>query len=346
MRVFLTGASGFVGAHSALALLEAGHEVRLLVRQPAPVKAYFTSRGHAVGGDGPVDLTMADMRDTAAVRAAMSGCDGVLHAAATVSLDPRRAQETYETNVQGVRSVIGTAAEVEVRTIIHVSSVSVLFQPKAEVITEATPLTTAGSAYSRSKRDAESYVRELQAQGCPVQISYPSAVVGPDDPKLSAANRGLAQFVSKAPPNTSTGFQIVDVRDLARAHRCLLEDDPPATPAQARYIVGGHYLPWPELGRTLEELTGRRRRSPRVPGSMLRGMGSLADRLRRVFPTEHELGAEAMAYVTQWVPADSGRLVERTGLPFRPVTDTLQDAIRWLAQTGHVRPEHAGTLAG
>ena len=47
------------------------------------------------------------------------------------------------------------------------------------------------SAYTRSKAAAETYVRELQERGVPVRITYPTAVVGPDDPALSEANHGL-----------------------------------------------------------------------------------------------------------------------------------------------------------
>lgn len=94
MKVFVTGATGFVGAHSARALLDAGHELRLLVRNPDAAQRYFSRHGYAVN-----ELVTGDIRDAATVSAAMQGCDAVLHAAAIVAMEPSRAQEMYENNL-------------------------------------------------------------------------------------------------------------------------------------------------------------------------------------------------------------------------------------------------------
>ena len=147
MKIFLTGATGFVGAHTARELLAAGHELRLLARNPDAARAYFARH------DAPVsDWVVADMRDADAVRDAMQGCDGVLHAAAAVSLDPRKAQQTYDNNVGGMEAVVGAACALGIRRIVYVSSLSVLFSPGLAAIDEDTPLGTPHDAYARSKR--------------------------------------------------------------------------------------------------------------------------------------------------------------------------------------------------
>src|ERR1700754_4355128 len=99
MKVFRTGATGFVGAHTALALLAAGHELRLLVRNERAACEWFSARGHHID-----DFVTADIHDQTALRHAMAGCDAVFHAAAAVSLDPRKAQEMYSTNVSGAKA--------------------------------------------------------------------------------------------------------------------------------------------------------------------------------------------------------------------------------------------------
>ena len=221
MKVFCTGATGFVGAHTALALLEEGHELRLLVRNEPAARSWFESGGHRIER-----FVTADIRDPDAVQRVMDGCDAVFHAAAAVSLDPRKARQTYDTNVGATQSVLAAASALGIESLLYVSSVAALFHPGAPHIDESTPLSEVSEAYSRSKRDSEEHVRKLQQQSMPVQITYPVAVVGPDDPKLSAANRGLATFIGRMLPRTTTGFQCVDVRDLARAHRWLLEHPP------------------------------------------------------------------------------------------------------------------------
>lgn len=339
MKVFVTGGTGFVAAHTALALLEAGHDVRFLVRDADAVQRYFAEHGHQVN-----DIVVADMRDKASIAPAMRGCDAVFHAAAAVCLDPARAEATYRNNVEGMNAVICTACELGIDRIVYVSSLAVLFHPDVPVIDEQLPLADSSDAYSRSKRDADAHVRVLQQQGMPVQISYPAAIFGPHDPKLSEANRGVILFLTRMLPRTSSGMQCVDVRDLAEAHRYLLEHAPTGDYANARYIVGGRYHTWDELHRMLEELTGRRVFSPRIPGAVFRFMGAVTDRIRQVVPFQTDVTSESMAYISQWVPADSGRIQGASGLRFRSGEATFGDTIAWLAESGHLDDKHAGRL--
>src|SRR3954463_6354694 len=104
MKVFCTGATGFVGAHTALGLLVAGHQLRLLVRNEQAARDWFRAHGRRID-----DLVTVDIRDQAALEHAMAGCDAVFHAAAAVSLDRRRARETYDTNISATRAVCGAA---------------------------------------------------------------------------------------------------------------------------------------------------------------------------------------------------------------------------------------------
>ena len=339
MKVFVTGASGFVGAHTARALLDAGHSVRLLVRHAGPVRQYFAAHGHCVD-----DLVVADMRDQPAIRQGLEGCDVVFHAAAAVALDPRRARETYDNNFGGMRAVIDSAREAGVGNIVYVSSLSVLFHPGLPRIDESTPLAVCKSPYSRSKRDADEYVRGLQKQGVPVQITYPAGVMGPDDPKLCESNYAIVAFISQMLPRTTAGLQAVDARDLAAAHRYLLENPLKENFEDGRYIVGGHFYPWEKLRALFEGILGKRISSPPMPGGLLRAMGSMTDFAQKIIPFQTHMSAEAMAYVTQWSPADSGRIQQKAGLRFRSGEETFTDAIRWLARAGHLKPAYAGKL--
>ena len=340
MKVFCTGATGFVGAHSALALLAAGHEVRMLVRNQQAAHVWFQARGGNVA-----DFVTVDIRDQAALAHAMAGCDALFHAAAAVSLDPRKAREMHDTNVGGTTAVLGAASEIGIRNLLYVSSVMVFFHPGAPRVDESTPLADVCEPYARSKRDSEVVARSFQRSGVPLQISYPTGVVGPDDPHLSAANRALATCVGKALPRSTTGFQCVDVRDLARAHLWLLEHPVAADFEDARYIVGGHFYPWDDLRQQLEAAMGRRMFSPRVSPRLLRAMGAAADRAKLLVPFDTQISAEAMAINTQWPPADSSRFVAKSGMRFRPGGETFTDTIRWLTEAGHIPRKKAGRLA-
>ena len=339
MKVFATGATGFVGAHTALALLDAGHELRLLVRNEEAARRWFESRGQRIER-----FVTVDIRDQAPMQQAMAGCDAVFHAAAAVSLDPRKARETYDINVGATKAVLGAAWALDIRNMVYVSSLTALFQPGLPRVDELTPLADVREPYSRSKRDSDEYVRELQQRGVPVQITYPAGVIGPDDPKLSAVNQALVTWIRQMLPRTTTGFQGVDVRDLAQAHRWLLEHPATGDFENARYIIGGHFYPWPELHQRLKALLARRIFSPRVSPALLRAMGTTVDWVKKLVPFETQISAEVMAIITQWPPADSSRFLQKSGLCFRTGEETFGDTIRWMVEAGHLPPKKAGCL--
>ena len=102
VRILVTGGTGFVGSYATVALTEAGHDVRLLARDPGKVSRVFEP--HRVG---PAEVVEGDITDAASVDAALAGCDGVLHAAAVVAVSRRRAAEVLATNATGTRNVVG-----------------------------------------------------------------------------------------------------------------------------------------------------------------------------------------------------------------------------------------------
>lgn len=339
MKVFLTGGTGFVGSHSAAALLRAGHGVRFLARRPEVLRQHFARWGLAAD-----DIVQADMLDAAAVRQAMQGCDAVLHAAAAVNLDPRQAEATYRNNLKGVENIIGTACALGLQRIVYVSSLSVLFTPDVPELNENSPLATSRNAYTQSKTAAERLVRQWQAEGRPVQCSYPAAILGPDDPGLCESNGGLLTFASKALPMTRSGFQFVDVRDLAQIHLQLLQNPPQQPPEQRRFIVGGHYLPWPEMAAAIEVVTGRTPPKRPVPAVVFRLLAGVADALQRIRPYNTQLSSEAVEFMTRWSPANSQRVQAATGLSFRPAVATLHDTLAWMLAAGYLPAKHAGRL--
>ena len=329
MKIFLTGSTGFVGAHTALMLLEAGHELRLLVRNKAFAKQYFEQHGHILD-----DFIEADMRNKVVLKKAMAGCDAVLHAAAMVSLDPKKAHEIYQNNVDSISAVIGTACELNINNIVYVSSLSAFFIPNGGVITEDSPLGTSTDAYSKSKRDCEIYVRNLQQQGAPIQITYPSGILGPDDPKLSEANHGLISLL-KIVPQTTTGMQFVDVRDLAKIHCFLLEKPPQDNYESARYIIAGHFYTWNDFHQLLESVIGKKIISPAIPGYMLRLLGTIMDKVQKIYPIDLPITSESMTIATQWPIADSSKAKQTFDFSFRPAEQTIHDAAHWLIAAGH-----------
>ena len=235
--------------------------------------------------------------------------------------------------------MIGSAIDAGILNIIYVSSLGALFQQGISEINEQTPLGSPKEAYSLSKRDCDAMVEEYRKQA-PIQMSYPSGVFGPDDPKLNESNHSLITFIKTMTPVTSTGIQCVDVRDVAKAHLFMLEN-----PSEdGRYIVAGHYYPWEELHSLFESITGTKIFKPHIPGSVFRVVGKFMDVIKRVFPIDTPIGSEAMEIVTQWTPANSQKYLNSSKISFRAGEETFSDTIRWLVEAGYLEKKYAGKL--
>jgi nucleoside-diphosphate-sugar epimerase len=285
--------------------------------------------------------TVGDIGDAVSVRQALEGCDGVVHVAALVSTHAADAERVYQTNLQGARNVLGGAAEMGMQTIIHVSSVTAIYNPDAAILREDDPLSPDPRGYGLSKVACEKYARSLQEQGHPVYITYPASVMGPDAPELTEPHIALQTYLGKFIPIMSSGSQYVDVRDIARAHLHILQYEV----ASNRYALGGHYLSWKELGPALEKLTGRKLTQIPISSGLMRMAGSLADLLAPIVKLDIPITREGLNYATRWVSLDNSRIEEELDFAFRPIEDTMVDSIRWLYRQGHITAEEAGSLA-
>ena len=331
MKVLVTGGTGLAGSHTVRELLDHGHEITALVRSEAKFGRVYP--------DAPKGLVAAvgDIGDRASIERAMEGADAVLHAAAVVSMNNDDPDALIEANVGGVKNVIGAALDAGIERIVDVSTLSALFR----VTKEGDPPITADDdpvdsehAYGRSKAIAERWIRERQAEGAPVWTTYPSAVLGPDDPGMTESNNAIRYLAKWAVPRTSTGMQVVDARDLAIAHRLLIEN----TPDAKRHLVSGVFLPWREIARILREV-GAGGRSIPVPGSRMRASGSAFDFIRRnapFVPMDNPFTRESMLYATQWTPVDNSRVLLDLGLSYRSALETLRDTTAWMKRAGHV----------
>ncbi|MBI2892438.1 MAG: NAD-dependent epimerase/dehydratase family protein [Deltaproteobacteria bacterium] len=170
MRVFLTGASGFIGGHLARALAARGHEVTELWRRPCPDPAR-----RVVGGD---------LRRIEDFASALGGCDAVVHAAAV--LDPvATEEEANEVNRHGTVRLGHAAAARGVRRFVFLSSAAVIGSPPASGIARADTPCAPVTAYGRSKRAAEIELLDERDQealrGLRVVVVRPPTVYGPGE---------------------------------------------------------------------------------------------------------------------------------------------------------------------
>jgi nucleoside-diphosphate-sugar epimerase len=342
MRVLLTGGTGFIGAHTVAALVEAGHEPTLLVRNPARVHRSVGALG--VNTDA-LRLVTGDMTDATSVKAAVNDVDAVIHAAAMVApLNRSHAQQTIDTNVAGTRNVVETALAAGCDPVVHVSSVAAVFDPKHPVThADLPPMVNADSPYTRSKALAEELVRGHQTTGQPVTIVYPGGVLGP--PAGEAVGEVAEGFVSMLKSGcvalSDGGVGIIDVRDVAAALAATLT--PGAGPR--RFMAGGDLVSLREIGAILRRLTGRRIPVLPTPGVVFRGLGHVMDGVRRVVPFDTVFTAEAMEILTLVRPTDDSAVHDVLGITYRDQVETVEASLRGLFALGRLTDRQAGRLA-
>lgn len=334
MRVMVTGGTGFIGFHTVQALLAQGMEVSLLVRSEEKLAKVY--------GKGVIQrFTCGDIADSDSVTRAMAGCDAVIHVAALVSTHAADADRVYKVNLEGTRNVIGGAVEAGIERIIHVSSVTALYDPDAGVLNEDSPPSPNPTGYGRSKVACEKYVRSLQEQGKPVTIVYPASVMGPDTPELTEPHVGLQTYLDQFVPLMTSGNQYVDARDIALAHVQILQGKARSN----RYVLGGHYVSWRDLAPLLQWLTGNSIRKIPISGAGMRLLGRVTERVAPLFNLDLPLTHEGLTYATRWVEMDNTRIEQELDFEFRPVEETLADSIRWMHRAGHLTDKQAGKLA-
>lgn len=340
MRVLVTGGTGFVGAHTVAALLEAGHDVRLLARSPERVVPHLAPLG--VAEESLKDVIQGDITDATAVESALRGCDAVVHAASIYSLDPRQAREIERTNVGGTRLVLETAHRLGLDPIVHVSSyVGLLDRGRTHLATDTPPSGRLG-AYMHSKAESERVARALQAEGAPVVSVLPGFVLGPHDPYLGDSARIVANFMKGRLRMLPHGLilPVVDVRDVARVIVAALDR------GRGSYMATGHAVPFTTVAETIAGLTGRKVRTVPVPSALIGASAPLVDAVQRISPWRLPMSGEMLREITAQIDLEIDDHATRQELKIdpRPLEETLRDTIVSLVERGHLGKE-AGALA-
>ena len=244
MRVYVTGASGFIGGHVVRELREQGAEVR----------------------DEWIDLLDRDR-----LHRAISGCDAVFHLAALYSYDAPAA-EHRRVNVEGTRLVVELCRELGIRRLVHTSTAGTCGPVAGKPATEedGPPGWELAVPYKRTKLEAERIVLTAARNGLDAVAVNPTTPVGDGDRFPTPTGRmieGIAGGRYRA--FVPGGVNVVDVRDVARGHVLAFERGRPGE----RYILGGADLTLRELFGAVAELAGRPRPRLEVPYAAARALG-------------------------------------------------------------------------
>jgi dihydroflavonol-4-reductase len=327
MKVFVTGATGFVGSHVARLLAQQGADLRLLVR---------ASSRTANIDDLNAERVVGDITDPGSLKKGMQGCEAVFHVAADYRLWVRRPEEMYLANVEGTRGILRVAQECGVRRVVYTSSVATMgFSGNGTACDEDSPVSVGDMVghYKRSKFQAEQVVIEAGKASGGVVMVNPTTPVGENDIKPTPTGRIIVDFMKKKfPAYVDTGLNLVDVREVARGHIAALEKAKPGE----RYILGGENLTLKQVFDKLQTITGLPSPRIRIPHAvaMLYATwdqtftGLLLGREPRATVEAVKMGKKKM-----W--ASSAKAERDLGWQVRPVDEALGRAVEWFRKHGY-----------
>jgi len=333
--VLVTGATGFIGWHVARQLLERGERVRALVRDPA-------RSAQALAELAGVETVPGDLRDEDSLANAVEGCGTVYHVAADYRLWAPRPEEMYRSNVDGTRSLLAAARKAGVERCVYTSTVGCIGMRKDELGSEDTPagLEEMQGPYKRSKFLAEEVALEFAGEGFPVVIVNPTAPLGDHDFRPTPTGKIVVDFLRGAmPAYLDTGLNVVYVGDVAAGHLLACERGR----VGERYILGGENLTLQQIFGKLEEVTGMRAPTVRIPyvvayaaGVASTGWAALTGKEPRA-----PLDGVRMARKKMWVRHD--KAARELGYSARPAVDALRRAADWFRANGYCEDLAAGS---
>ena len=281
----MTGATGFIGGRVTRQLVEAGHEVVAIARNPE------NARGLASIG---VDVRRGDITSKDSLREPMAGADGVFHIAGWYKIGSKDPAEGERINVVGTRNVLTTMKELGIPKGVYTSTLAVFSDTHGKVVDETYqhegPWLT---EYDRTKAVAQHAIAEpMMSSGLPLVIVQPGVNYGAGDTSEIRPTfvRYLGGKLRALPKRTAYCWAHVD--DTASAHLLAMEKGRPGE----TYIVAGPPHTLIEAFAIAERITGipapRFHASPRL----LRAIAAVSrsERLRDVAGVTY-LGSNAKA---------------------------------------------------
>lgn len=327
MKIFLTGATGFIGTHLSRDLASRGHGVACLVRRSSNIREL-----ESIGAE----LFLGDVRDRRSLLPGMSGCDALVHLAAATSFWEHDRENYSRVNAEGTRNVMECALEAKIPRAVHMSTLHVYGRPARRRFTEQSMVGPVRfSEYARTKYEAERIAWGLHVRkGLPLVVCCPAVVLGARSSGGGASFVGRlldAVRVHRAFLNSVHAF--VHVRDVVEAVCQILSR--PAPPGQ-RYFIAGECISIRRLASMIEACSGTRLSRGSMSGPAARTMGTAFTAVAGILgkPPFRGLSRDYLATLREGVSADGGKAARELGIAYTPIALAVSDEIRSVEARG------------
>jgi dihydroflavonol-4-reductase len=328
VRVLVTGGTGFLGGAVVRELATRGHAVRILCRPSSDAAAAAQAGAEVVRGA---------LVDAGAVRAALAGCEAVIHSAGRVAMGPGHEAELRAANVDTVEAVLGEALSAGIARVVLTSSTAVLGGSRSPAVLDEKSESNAESLnvpYFTSKLEGERRALALAGRGLPLVVLRPSFVLGPGDLHGSSAATLVAIVRRRIPGYVEGGASFCDVRDVARAHAEALERGRTGEV----YTLGGHNLTTTEMIERVCALSGVP--APRkMPFSAAMALAAAEEITAGLQKRRAAITRDLVRTSALYTFASSDKARAELGYAIRPFDEMVVDTLRWAIQVGRLSAE-------
>lgn len=328
-RALVTGGLGFLGSQIVRELRERGVTVRVLA-------AKGEKRDNLKGIEA--EVIEGDVRVPADCARAVEGQHTVFHCAAIYADWAPDPTLMYEVNTRGTFHVLEAARRAGVEKVIYTASIVSLGRPaKGSIGNEDTAYETwdLDFPYSRSKYHSRVIAESFAEWGMDVRVVCPGVVFGPGDIRPTPSGQLILNSIKTPGPATAFagGMSYVDVRDAARVHVLAAENGKPGQ----RYIASAHDLDNEQLLKTIDAVTGRKRAVVRLPVALARQVAMGMERMALRNGKPPLLSRDFFEYALKPGFYDNGKSVRELGATYRPIEETIRDAVAYFRDTGRLR---------
>jgi len=318
MKIFMTGATGFIGGRLARRLKARGDEVVALVRSP--------EKGGDLAALG-VTLARGDITDAGSVRAAMRGAEQVFHVAAWYKVGVRDRSPAWPINVDGTRHVLEAMRDLGVPKGVYTSTLAAFSDTAGRTVDESYRPHVSHwlSEYDRTKSAAHFEIAlPMMEQGLPLVIVQPGVNYGPGD--TSVVRDLFIQYLKRQLPMIPRGMACcwAHVEDTVSGHVLAMEKGR----AGESYIIAGPAHTYVEAIETAERITGIP--APRLrPGPVtMRAMAAVMSVVEKVVPVPETMAAESFREMAGTTYLGSNAKAKRElGFSPRPLEEGLRETL-------------------
>jgi dihydroflavonol-4-reductase len=320
MKIFITGATGFIGKTLVKKLSGSAHAVRCLVRP--------TSRVDALRQAG-FELVTGSVNDPEALRAGMAGCDWVIHLANLYTMWHPDPAQFARVNVEGTYNVMQAALQAGVSKVVYLSTAAVYGRPLDLPFTEESqPGPRLFSEYARTKALGNQIVWQFYHQhGLPLVVLYPGIVLGAGDDKPSG--KYVSDIIHRRVPatifhhSTATYVYVGDVADAI-----LRAAGQPETTGK-KYLLGSARLNGKDYVELIRDVSGVPLPWFHFPDFMVMAVSYLLTGLAAVTRRTPWWGLSVDASWTLKVgfQYDGSKAEGELGITYTPIRQALEEAI-------------------